>query len=331
MNKHVNVESEEHWHELRAKHVGGSEIASLFYQWLLPDDRIVFRQMFEDAPENAVMLGCCSNYLTGYRLYHIKAGLLEPDDLDNERVDAGTYLEPGIAEWSKKKWGWKIQKVHRYLTPAEGMGVTRDFELVEKGHPPVEIKNVDYMIFKDQWTVEGGEILSPPLHITLQLQHQIAATNADYGWVVVCVGGNELHRCRIERHDATIERIKKAVARFWLGVNGEEKPHGFEDYDTISDLWACGEKDKFINLSNDNEMPELCGSYLDLKKRAKQLDEQLDGVKAKITDRMGDCTRAKCQGFTMGWPAVHRIEKVIPEKIQLAKDWRQGLKVKEVA
>ncbi|MDF1625624.1 MAG: hypothetical protein P1U84_05005 [Parvibaculaceae bacterium] len=331
MNKHVKVDSEDHWHELRAKHVGGSEIASLFYQWAMPDERIVFRHMFEEAPDGAVLLGCCSSYLTGFRLYHIKAGLLAPDDLDNERVMAGNFLEPAIAEWAKQKWDWNLQKVHRYLTPAEGMGVSRDYEVKEKGFPPVEIKNVDWIIFKDQWTVEDGEIINPPLHITLQLQHQIAATDADHGWVVVCVGGNNLYRCRIERHEPTIDRIKSAVARFWIGVNAGERPHGFEDYDTISDIWSVGEKDKFIDLSNDNQLPELCASYIDLSGRSKQLKDQLDTVKAQIADKMGDHTRAAAQGYKLGWPAVHRTEKLIPEKLQPALDYRMGLSVKEAS
>ena len=44
---------------------------------------------------------------------------------------------------------------------------------------------------------------------------------------------------------------------------------------------------------------------------------------------MGDNTRATADGFTLSWPAVHRVEKLIPEKLQPAKDWRQGLTIKE--
>ena len=118
MNSATKVESEEHWHGIRARHVGGSEIASLFYTWEMPDGSIRFLHMFEEAPDGAALLGCASPYLTGFRLYHIKAGLLEPDDLDNERVLAGQFLEPAIAEWAKHKWNWNIRKVHRYLSPA---------------------------------------------------------------------------------------------------------------------------------------------------------------------------------------------------------------------
>jgi len=329
MSQSITVKNEEHWHTIRADHVGGSEIASLFYQWELPDGRIVFRHMWEERPDDAVMLGCCSPYLTGFRLYHIKAGIMEPDDLDNERVRAGQFLEPAIAEWAKDKWDWKLRKVHRYLTPAPGMGCSRDYEAVEAGFPPVECKNVDWIQFKEKWIAEGDEIVTPPLHINLQLQHQIAATDADHGWIVACVGGNELKRGRIDRHEPTIERIKAAVARFWLGVKAGETPHGFEDYDTIAVLFAYGEKDKHVDLRGDNELPTLCADYLKEKAANKASTERLDTLKAQITARMGDNTRATADGFTLSWPAVHRVEKLIPEKLQPAKDWRQGLTVKE--
>lgn len=329
MNIATAVKDDAHWHELRAQHIGGSEIASLFYQWELEDGSIIFRHMFEDRPEGAKMLGCCSSYLTGFRLYHQKAGLLAPDDLDNERVLAGQYLEPAIAEWARAKWDWKIQKVHRYLTVQPGMGCSRDYEVVGKGYPPVECKNVDWMIFKDKWIADGDEIVTPPLHIILQLQHQIAATDADHGWIVACIGGNELKRGRIERHEPTIARIKAAVSRFWIGVEAKERPHGFEDYETIADLFAYGTKDKHIDLTSDNELPTLCAAYLHKNAERKAVEAEEDTLKAQITAKMGDHTRATAQGFALGWPAVHREEKTIPAKVQPAKDWRQGLTVKE--
>jgi predicted phage-related endonuclease len=285
--------------------------------------------MFEDRPEDATLLGCCSPYLTGYRLFHIKAGILQPDKIDNERIDAGIFLEPAIAEWARKKWSWSLRKVHRYLSPMDGMGCSRDYESVEKGFPPVEFKNVDFMQFKDKWIADGDEIITPPLHIILQLQHQIAATDADHGWIVACVGGNELKRGRIERHEPTIQRIKAAVSRFWIGVQAGEKPHGFEDYDTVADLFAYGTKDKHIDLTGDNELPVLCRSFLDLKHEKDSAEDRLEAVKAAITARMGDSTRATANGFTLSWPAAHREEKIIPQKIQPAKDWRQGLTIKQ--
>lgn len=329
MNTTVAVKDETHWHDLRSKHIGGSEIASLFYQWQTDDGSIVFRHMFEEAPEGAQMLGCCSSYLTGYRLFHIKAGVLKPDEIDSERVDAGNFLEPAIAEWARKKWDWKIQKVHRYLTVMPGMGCSRDYEVIGKGYPPVECKNVDWLIFKDKWIADGDEIITPPLHIILQLQHQIAATDADHGYIVACVGGNELKRGRIERHEPTIARIKAAVARFWVGVDAGEKPHGFEDYDTVADMFSYGAKDKSVDLTGDNELPMICADYLHAKAEKSKIDERVDLLKAQITERMGDATRGTATGFKLTWPAVHREEKEIPAKVQPAKDWRQGLTVKE--
>lgn len=329
MSEAIKVENESHWHDLRSKHVGGSEIASLFYTWQLADGSLRYLHMFEEAPADAVLLGCASPYLTGFRLYHIKAALLEPDDLDNERVLAGQFLEPAIAEWAKHKWGWNIRKVHRYLAPAPGMGCSRDYEAVEKGYPPVECKNVDWIQFKEKWVADGSDIVSPPLHIILQLQHQIAATEADHGWIVACVGGNELKRGRIDRHEPTIDRIKAAVARFWIGVEANERPHGFEDMDTVADLFAYGEKDKTVDLSHDNEAPVLCARYREEKEIAKRAEEAAEATKAKLCAKMGEHTRAILPGFTMVWPAVQRPEKLIPEKLQPAKNYRQGLTVKQ--
>src|SRR5438876_1235420 len=90
------------WHDLRAKHVGGSEVAALFNE---------------------------SPYLTRYQLWNIKAGLIEPPNLDDdERVQAGQFLEDGIVSWANKKWNMNFTRAGVYVKHAtvEGMGCTPD-------------------------------------------------------------------------------------------------------------------------------------------------------------------------------------------------------------
>ena len=328
MSTSIKIENPEHWHTVRAQHVGGSEIASLFYEWKLADGTIIFLHMFETPPAHAQLLGCVSRHTTGYRLYHVKAGLLPADNLDdNERVQAGVFMEPAIAEWAKAKWNWNIRNVKRYIQIESGLGCSRDYEAVEAGFPTVQIKSVDGLIFRDQWIVDGEDIVGPPLDIVLQVQQEIAATDADHGWIVACVSGNRLLRGRIARHEPTIERIKAAARRFWIGVEAGEKPNGFEDYGTISALYASGVKDKMIDLTSDNEAPELCAAYLKAKAALDNQETLVDTIKAKITAKLGEATKAVTQGYTMGWPAVHREEKMIPAKMQAALDYRQGLRI----
>lgn len=305
------------WHALRAQHIGGSEIASLFYLWRLADGRQAFLHMFEVPPAGAECLGCASRHTTGYRLYWQKRGVLPPDNLDEvERVQAGQFLEPAIAEWARHKWDWQLRKVHRYLRHPHiaGMGASRDFEEHGPGLPPVEIKNVDYLVFRDLWKTEGETITAPPLDITLQLQHQIACEDrvrAPHGWVVACVGGNKLYRGQIERHDPTIARIEQAVAAFWQAVESETPPLDVADFDTVAELSLLGAEMRSapLDLRGDNELAILCADYLRLDDDVKNADAKRSAIKAQICGRLGDAPetiRAMADGFNLTWVYAQR-------------------------
>ena len=140
----IPITSEQQWHDLRAAHVGGSEVAALFNE---------------------------HKQLTHWELHHIKGGDLPPHDLsDNERVFWGNVMEPAIARGIAEQHGWNIRKVRRYFSSDEvrGYGCTPDFEIVahEDGPGVLEIKAVDWLVYK-QWEGE------PPLSFLLQLQSQL--------------------------------------------------------------------------------------------------------------------------------------------------------------
>jgi predicted phage-related endonuclease len=201
----ITVGNVEEWHAIREQHIGGSEVTSLFYEWLLPNGEVVVRHMFEHYGPDDEVLGCMGSFRTGYRLFMEKAGLLMPEDFgDSDRVQAGKFLEPAIAAWAKDRWQWdRLQKVHRYMAhdTVAGWGASLDYELNVTGRPPVEFKNVDYGIFRDKWELDDDdEIVGIPLQYQLQLQCQIGCANAESGYVVACVAGNKLYRGRVERH-----------------------------------------------------------------------------------------------------------------------------------
>jgi hypothetical protein len=313
--------SKNEWHEHRARHVGASEIASLFYEWLDVEGRVRYLHMFEEAPDGWTMRGCISRHTTGFRLYQIKTGKIDPDNLDEvERVQAGTHLEPALAAWAVQKWpDFAIRKVRRYIVhpTVPGMGQSRDYEEVIAGvggfagYPPVEFKNVDYLIFRDQWQAEGEGIVTPPIDITLQVQAQMAGTKAPYGWIVVCVGGNKLYRTKIMRHEPTIARIEAATAAFWQAIAEGKAPFSHADFDTVAELLAEGTKGLETVLRDDNEGPELCGRYLALKESIKALEAEAETVKSALALKIGEGTAAVFQGYRITWPSIHREAKTI--------------------
>lgn len=321
------------WHAKRAQHIGGSEIAALFYLWQLADGRLAYLHMFEVPPTGSTCLGCVSRHTTGYRLYWQKRGILPPEDLDGvERVMLGQELEPAIARASERKWGWRLENARSYVKhPAvAGMGASRDFQQVAPGYPPVEVKNVDFLIFRDLWQARGDEIAAPPIDITLQVQHQIACGHSrggvsPHGWVVACVGGNRLYRGRIERHEPTIARIEQAVAAFWRAVESETPPLDVADFDTVAELSLLGAevRNAPLDLTADNRLPTLCARFLRIQERRKKAEDIEARVKAEIALKLGNAPetiRAKAAGYGITWVYAQRG----------GKPYRGALNIREV-
>ncbi|TFH51590.1 MAG: hypothetical protein E4H01_00345 [Lysobacterales bacterium] len=163
------------------------------------------RKNWIGASESAALFGV-SPYTTKFELFHQKVGSIAGPNLDTaERVMAGQFLEPSIAAWASKKWDWPVVSVPEYRQHAHvpQMGCSLDFETTDVAPEPIEIKNVDNLIFRDQWDHDGDIITDAPAHILVQLQHQLACPDpkrmamAKRGWLLVCVGGNRLYRMEV--------------------------------------------------------------------------------------------------------------------------------------
>jgi predicted phage-related endonuclease len=332
----IQFSNEEEWHALRDMHVGGSDIASLFNVWLLPDGTQKVRHLYEAPGPDDIHLECVSPYKSSYALWQEKAGVLKPDFEETERMEAGKHLEPALASWAQSKWPeWKLRKVRRYLRhdDCEGWGASRDYEVHEAGYPPVEFKNVDFMIYRDQW---GGteDDMAPPLHISLQLQNQIGAgaKNCGHGWIVICVGGNRLYRVRVERHEPTQEFIRTAIDMFWAGVKAETPPIWIADSETVAKLASHEDVDKVepVDLTDDEAAARDVRRFMRWKRHANFVDHHLDGIKARIGVKMLDSTKAKTASGSVTWPIIKRESKIIPARLQDEKIYRGGFTVRPI-
>lgn len=258
--------------------------------------------------EAAILLGV-SPYGTAFGLFHEKAGNVPHENLDHlERIQAGRYLEPAIAMWGGEKWGdWTPRNVPHHLEhpSVPKLGASLDFDdrdFADNGDfetcPPIEIKNVDGLIFRDNWTVEGEKVVDAPLHFLVQVQHQLACRpRAPHGWLLACVGGNKLYRMRVERHEKIIARIEREVAKFWQSIEANEPPDPdfTQDGPTIAQLYGKG-SGEILDLRGDSYMAALCATYLGHKdlERAdkKEADEALAEIKSIVGDASGVITDA---------------------------------------
>ena len=242
----ITVRDQTHWHEIRAQHIGGSEVSALFG---------------------------LSPFTTQWQLWMEKAGKLPPEDLsDNKAIQAGTFLESGIANWAAHRWGMSIEKVTDYYTADDcpGMGASLDF--ATDAGIPVEIK---WSAYGDGWEYDGEVITSAPDNYIMQVQHQMACTGAEYGWLIALLR-NEPRRMKIPRNDNIIDAIKASITQFWDSIrDGIEPPVDFEnDAEAVVRLL---DSVPMSDITLPDEHAHLFQTYLemaDLEKQAKAKKEK---------------------------------------------------------
>jgi predicted phage-related endonuclease len=273
----IAIRNPEHWHDLRAGHVGGSEVAALF--------------------------GVQPDYaMSHWTLWQVKSGRMAPPFVDSERPKWGRRLEAVIAEAVAEERGWHIHAMTDYHAKGR-LGATLDFQAYERPELPgaLEIKNADWLVHKRQWS--DGE---PPPHILLQLQTQLAVTGWQWGAVACLVGGNHLEIYRYDRRPKLIAEIEARVAAFWESIEaGKEPPIDGSD-STAAALKALFPEalDDEVDMSADNELPAACASYLHAAAARREAEKAEAAARNVIVAKLGDHGRAICEGFRVSAPAV---------------------------
>lgn len=255
----ITITNESHWHELRAKHIGGSEVAALFGR---------------------------SPYTTPWQLWMEKAGKLERP-FDERWTRAGKFFEAGIAAWAADKWNMNIHKVEEYHTDDEtpGLGATLDYA-TDDG-VPVEIKFNHWK--SADWTCEGDVLTQVPESYIWQVQHQLACYGGDYGWLVAFIDG-EPRRMKVRRSERIIQNIRKAVLDFWASISNDKPP----SVDYVNDGEALADM-LFMNRVHDVTLPpdmqERFQKYLEWQALLKEGETITKALKAELLEAAENAMR----------------------------------------
>jgi len=247
----INIENDDQWRLLRTCHIGGSDVAALFG---------------------------LSPYATKWQLWMEKVQRLPPENLDdNKAVQAGKFLEAGIAGWASARWGMELTKVNAYATcdGVVGMGATLDY--VSSDGAPVEIK---WSARGHGWEYQGEDILAAPDNYILQCQHQMACFGGDHAWLVALIN-NEPRRMYVPRNDDIIEAIKSACVEFWFSVQKGEVP----DPDFVMDADAIGRLMGDIPLSDvelSSDAAALFDEYAEASTAEKDATDRKAAAKSQL-------------------------------------------------
>lgn len=292
MPKILHPESEAQWLELRKPDVTSTESAALFG---------------------------LSPYTTELELWLRKAGQLAAPFEENERMRWGKRLERAIANGIGDDYGVRVRRLSAYMRhdTVEGMGASFDYEvigLVEpwdgedtilrqlyRKHGPgnLEVKNVDGLIFRDQWLKDPEtKEIEAPAHIEVQVQHQLEVSGRAWGAIALLVGGNRPVVIARERDVEVGKKIAHYIAAFWKSVRigRQPSPDYSRDLDVLKDVYriAGGEP---LDLRHSNRLPEVCREYQAAAADEKAAKARKDAAMAEVLDLIGNAPLAFAQGF----------------------------------
>lgn len=250
--------------------------------------------------ESAALFGM-SPYVTHFDLWHRKRTGIVPEFEVNERMLAGQFLEPAIAALIAHRQGWQIQPMKTYQRLAViRAGSSFDFEIIGGEPTHLEIKNVDYMAFRDGWLIEDG-FVEAPAHIEMQVQHQMMVSGYRKSFIGALIGGNRIELIERERDEKVIAAIRHRIAEFWQSIADGREPDPImpSDADAVIRMNAFAEPGKILDAGSDEKITALVQRYKAQSAQAKQAEEDAKVTKAELLTAIGDAEKVLLNGYSI--------------------------------
>ena len=172
------------------------------------------------------------------------------------------------------------------------------------GPGTIEVKNVDSLIFRQQWTRgDDGKVSEAPDHIEVQIQHQMHVSGHEWTVLAVLVGGNQLVIIPRLRDHRVGEAIEAKIAQFWRNLSMDppvlppiELP---ADADLIKKLYGYAEPGKLLDARGDADIEGYCAAYIDALEREKRAVDEKKSAIARLLMAIGDHERVLTDGFNI--------------------------------
>lgn len=202
-----------------------------------------------------------------------KTGQVEPEE-PGEAAYWGAVLEDVVAREFSIRTGLKVRRRNAILRHPQYEWMLANVDRMIVGQEAgLECKTTgEYM--KDEW--KDDEVPAPYL---LQVQHYMAVTGFKEWWFAVLVGGNKFIYKKVERDDELIEQLIQIERDFW-------ENHVLKNVPPEMDGSAAS-----TALLN-RMYPEAKLPTIDLPSKAKEIVEELEGIKSDIKvleERKSEC------------------------------------------
>lgn len=280
-------ETEAGWHALRAQDITSTDAPALFN---------------------------LSPYQTAFELWHAKRDQVVATIDPNDRMLWGTRLQDAIAAGIAEDQGLVVRPMREYMRIlGVGIGSSFDFAIEaalesspfyatwrEHGPGILEIKNVDFLAFRNGWTVEDDFVEAPP-HIEIQVQHQQLAAGRNWSLLGALIGGNRYELIERRADLAVHAGIVNKARDFWQSIRDGIAPDPVmpDDAEAVIRMHQFAEPGKLLDARDKPAVAAMIAEYAATRRQLADLEEQSKVRKAELLQAIGDAEKVLVDGFSV--------------------------------
>ena len=252
-----------------------------------------------------------NKYKTAFEVYIEKIEPITEVKEQSESAYFGDIFEEVVAKEFEKRTGKKVRRDTRHFKHKDHPFMVANIDRRVVGENAIlECKTANQFLSKE-W--DGEEI---PASYLLQVQHYLAVTGAEKGYIAVLIGGQRFLWREVNRDEELIEIIIEQEKQFWKMVQDKTPPaldgsSAAENY--LKEKYKQAESEKAIELGF--EYKDKIKTYLEKKEQLKVFKTEVQELENQIKFEIGSAEYAYAPGYSLSWKNVSS-EKVDPKKLK---------------
>ena len=252
-----------------------------------------------------------NKYKTPFEVYLEKTEPITEVKEQSESAYFGDIFEDVVAKEFEKRTGKKVRRDRKHYKHKDYPFMVANIDRRVVGENAIlECKTANQFLMKE-W--EGEEV---PASYLVQVQHYLAVTGAEIGYIAVLIGGQKFIWKEVQRDEELIEMIIEAEKDFWKKVQDETPPvldgsSAAENY--LKEKYKQAESEKAVELGF--EYKDKIKTYLEKKEQLKVFETEVKELENQIKFEIGRAEYAHAPGYTLSWKNVS-ISKVDSKKLK---------------
>ena len=241
-----------------------------------------------------------NKYKTAFQVYIEKTETISEVKEQSEAAYWGDQFEDIVAKEFEKRTGKKVRRDRKHYKNSEYPFMVANIDRKVVGENAIlECKTANQYL-ASEW--KDDEI---PASYLLQVQHYLAVTGSDFGYIAVLIGGQKFVWKEVPRDEELIKIIVEAEKDFWKKVQDKTPPaldgsSAAEKY--LSEKYKNSEVGKVEELGF--EYKDKLKNFFELKEQKEALEYQIKEIENQVKNDLKDAELGIVPGYSISWKNI---------------------------